>query len=311
MDFQHKRHTIVTGLIINNYKILEFLGVGGFGATYLAQDLTTNSPVAIKVINKDKSRSLFRSKKEDIYTEEEDTRRRELIGLQEIDDEIQTLIELTQESKSKYIAKYYDNFDDLTYKFIVMEYVSKTNFYTFIKQNKANLTRDIVWPMMLQLITGLKHIHAMGYAHRDIKGDNILITKDYTIKYIDFGVSCLNECKVKDCSNECFRYRMIEDSDEQKLKPLAYYEENSLKYLKEDQIKDVQDLINLLFELLYGYHTPEIYYRNVVVENSKENLNPDFDDGRTSTFLENIHKRGYDINKVFDLFLSDVLEPIL
>lgn len=39
-----------------------------------------------------------------------------------------------------------------------------------------------------QLINGLEHIHARGYAHRDLKYDNVLLSRDrLTMKIIDFG----------------------------------------------------------------------------------------------------------------------------
>jgi len=72
-----------------------------------------------------------------------------------------------------------------------------------IGKNEIIPSPNILWPLFLQLLLGLNFIHNKGYSHRDIKPNNILITKDYTIKYIDFGIACLAECRVSECTNIC------------------------------------------------------------------------------------------------------------
>jgi serine/threonine protein kinase len=48
---------------------------------------------------------------------------------------------------------------------------------------------NLVGVYMTQVLQGLQYLHDQGVIHRDIKGANILTTKDGTVKLADFGVS--------------------------------------------------------------------------------------------------------------------------
>lgn len=60
------------------------------------------------------------------------------------------------------------------------------------KTIKNPLTEYQIIYILRQITAGLCHIHSKGYAHRDIKTENILIMDDGTVRICDFG-SCTNE----------------------------------------------------------------------------------------------------------------------
>jgi serine/threonine protein kinase len=173
---------------VGNYEIKRELGRGTFGVTFLAYDILNARNVAVKTIDINKSKQLG-------------------ADLTSIKEEVQTLNDLSTGDGAKYIAQYYDSFLDelgsVPTIFIISEYVDGSSLTSFIEENAPNVPPKLLWDLYLQLFLGLKHIHDSGYAHRDIKPDNILITKDLRIKYIDFGLACLAKCKMDMCTNKC------------------------------------------------------------------------------------------------------------
>ena len=170
--------------MMDRYKLIEKVGEGGFGSVYKALDKETNTIVAIKEIKTKK----FGSTKDPV-------------------EEINALLEIKNpDTQTNYIVNYKNAFVFTGEKgnvyYIVTEFLEGGTLGDWIV-NHPNRTFREVWPIMMQLALGLKQIHKAGYAHRDIKLSNIMINKYNNIKYIDFGISCIEECKLEECDNYC------------------------------------------------------------------------------------------------------------
>ena len=71
-------------------------------------------------------------------------------------------------------------------KFIVLELVGGGELFDFVALG-GRLSESMARHFFKQLLTGLNFMHEKGYAHRDMKPENLLLDKDFTLKITDFG----------------------------------------------------------------------------------------------------------------------------
>lgn len=91
---------------------------------------------------------------------------------------------------SEYIPKFYDfKQDKVTGKaYLVMEYIEGQPLDEFINEH-GTMSAEEAEEYLIMLIKAVHCLHSKGIAHRDIKPQNILITKDKKLKLIDFNIS--------------------------------------------------------------------------------------------------------------------------
>lgn len=148
------------------YTLLEKLGNGSFGTVYKAVD-SNGYLVAIKTILSNQ------------YSRESD--------------EVQSLKELSMyPGCNRYIVCYHESFLEDKTLYIVMEYITGENLAEILA--KTLLSTEQRLSIAKQLLFGLSVIHNRSYAHRDIKPQNIMISDDWKLKYVDFGLSCKQSC---------------------------------------------------------------------------------------------------------------------
>ena len=76
--------------------------------------------------------------------------------------------------------------------YIVLEYANRGDLHSELQSRRRlgkHFGDDEVWDILAQVLLGLRHIHARGIVHRDIKSMNLFLTDDGVIKLGDFGVS--------------------------------------------------------------------------------------------------------------------------
>lgn len=98
--------------------------------------------------------------------------------------EIHLLKKLTHEN----IVRYIDAISTEKHLNIVLEYV-ETGSLAAINKKFGPFHETLVSIYIKQVLTGLAYLHSQGIVHRDIKGANILTTKEGVVKLTDFGVA--------------------------------------------------------------------------------------------------------------------------
>ncbi|HCF89768.1 MAG TPA: Stk1 family PASTA domain-containing Ser/Thr kinase [Firmicutes bacterium] len=155
---------MIGSILGNRYRILELVGEGGMALVYKAECSLLNREVAVKVL-----RPQYASDAEFV----ERFRR-----------EAQAAASLSHPN----VVNIYDvgQQDDIHY--IVMEYVRGENLKDIIRRN-APLPIHQALNISRQIAEALYHAHQNNIVHRDIKPQNILLTRDGRVKVTDFGIA--------------------------------------------------------------------------------------------------------------------------
>ena len=156
---------ISSGTILKGrYEILDELGRGGMAVVYRIMDHTLQKQAALKMLKG----SL---QKDEGY-------------LKKFIREAQAAAKLTHPN----IVDVYDVDQDQGHWFIVMELIEGVTLKQYI-QNKVRLSSAECISISMQAADALNTAHQSGIIHRDIKPDNIIITRDGNVKISDFGIA--------------------------------------------------------------------------------------------------------------------------
>ncbi|XP_051122206.1 MAP3K epsilon protein kinase 1-like isoform X2 [Andrographis paniculata] len=99
-------------------------------------------------------------------------------------------IDLLKNLNHKNIVKYLGSLKTKTHLHIILEYVENGSLANIVKPNKFGpFPESLVAVYIAQVLEGLVYLHEQGVIHRDIKGANILLTKEGLVKLADFGVA--------------------------------------------------------------------------------------------------------------------------
>ena len=156
-----------------SYALLEVIGRGAYGTVYKGIWREVGRHVAIKRVARSR-----------LSADEEK--------------QLQTEILLFKNLKHTHIVNYIEAVDDPESSFldIVMEFVEGGSLFSIVQSIRKSLDpgqrvfdEQVVADFIRQVVFGLRYLHHQGVVHRDIKGANILVTKESNVKLADFGVA--------------------------------------------------------------------------------------------------------------------------
>ena len=153
------------GIVLGKrYAVLSKIGAGGMADVYKGRDQMLNRYVAIKVLKKQ-------------YKEDENFVRK-------FRSEAQAAAGLIHPN----IVNVYDVGEDRGLNYMVMELVEGITLKEYIER-KGSLSHKETISIAIQMCSGIGAAHASGIIHRDIKPQNIIISKDGKVKVTDFGIA--------------------------------------------------------------------------------------------------------------------------
>lgn len=210
------------GNVIGHYEIVRILGVGGMGEVYLARDLILERSVAIKIVSAADVPGTYG--KERLLREA-----RSAAGLDHPN-----------------ICSIYEVGEEKGVSFIVMQYIDGETLTT--KLRSGNLTADEILRIAEQVAQALDMAHSRGIVHRDIKPDNIMLTRAGQVKVTDFGLA--KPIEETSSSDDVTRRKLTESG--MIVGTLAYMSPEQARGEKLDARSDIFSLGAVLYEMWAG-----------------------------------------------------------
>ncbi|EDV24867.1 uncharacterized protein TRIADDRAFT_25231 [Trichoplax adhaerens] len=150
---------------MDKYAKIKKIGEGSFGKAVLVRNRTDSKQYVIKEINISK-----------MQKKERDEARKE--------------VEVLSQLKHPNIVTYRESFEERGNLYIVMDYCDGGDLYQKINQRRGVLfPEDQILDWFVQICLAMKHVHDRKILHRDIKSQNIFLTKGGIIKLGDFGIA--------------------------------------------------------------------------------------------------------------------------
>ncbi|KAI2569510.1 NIMA related kinase 5 [Homo sapiens] len=151
---------------MDKYDVIKAIGQGAFGKAYLAKGKSDSKHCVIKEINFEK-----------MPIQEKEASKKEVI--------------LLEKMKHPNIVAFFNSFQENGRLFIVMEYCDGGDLMKRINRQRGVLfSEDQILGWFVQISLGLKHIHDRKILHRDIKAQNIFLSKNGMVaKLGDFGIA--------------------------------------------------------------------------------------------------------------------------
>ena len=171
-------------ILYGRYIIGRVLGQGGFGITYLAQDYQTKERVAIKEFFPDTMATRTGGTTVTPFSGERGENF--AYGRNTFLEEAKTMAEFLDNPN---IVRVHSYFEENGTGYFVMEYLDGVSFQQYIKDHGGRISWEETLKIMLPVLDALSAMHAKGIIHRDVTPDNIFITKDGSVKLLDFGAA--------------------------------------------------------------------------------------------------------------------------
>ncbi|KAF8916042.1 kinase-like domain-containing protein [Mucidula mucida] len=163
MESQHLRLRR-TKIKLDDFRTVKVIGKGAFGEVRLVQKVDTGKVYAMKSLQK--AEMLKRDQLAHVRAERD----------------------VLAESTSPWVVQLFYSFQDPLYLYLIMEFLPGGDLMSMLIKYSV-FSEDVTRFYMAECILAIEAVHNLGYIHRDIKPDNVLIDRHGHLKLSDFGLS--------------------------------------------------------------------------------------------------------------------------
>jgi len=250
---------------VDDFDPIKVIGKGAFGEVRLVQKVDTGHVYAMKIL-----------RKADMVEKEQVAH-------------VRAERDILVEADHQWVVKMFYSFQDPANLYLIMEFLPGGDMMTLLMK-KDTLSEDAAQFYMAETALAIESIHKLGFIHRDIKPDNLLLDARGHVKLSDFGLCTglkkshrtefyrdLSQVKPSDFSSNPMDSKRKAESWKNKRRALAYSTVGTPDYIAPevflqtgyDKSCDWWSLGVIMFEMLIGYppfcsETPQETYNKIM-----------------------------------------------
>ena len=208
---------LIGKIISRRFRVEEIIGRGGMAIVYRAFDLKSHQTVALKVLREE-------------YEEDPEYKER-----------FKREMEVNKKLNHPNVVNSIESGFISGVSYIALEYVDGQTLKDYITEH-GKMDQEEAVHCALSILAALSHAHQRGIIHRDVKSQNILITRNGQVKISDFGIAGLADTKTL-------------TSDGNVMGSVHYFSPEQAKGMRATSASDLYSVGIILYEMLTG-HVP-------------------------------------------------------